>query len=272
MRKKRNNAKLFAILVMATALTACGDLAGSITEEVQQTVMGDDSGSGKLVSVEKRSYAQDEIEELEVSAQAMEIRIESSADELAEVELLADDALRDRFAFEAKVESGLLKVKIEEKSGLSIKDRTGARKLRISLPDKMYRKLKVRNAFGSVEASDVKTTAADIRIDAGNIRLKAVSGKLDLEANAGEIVVESFVLADDVKARTDAGRIAIHLSESPRDAGFKLESEVGEVKVGLDEVEYSKQAANKKIGTIGTPSFQIDAYAAVGEIVVDTQR
>ncbi|RED85582.1 DUF4097 family beta strand repeat-containing protein [Cohnella phaseoli] len=272
MRKKRNSAKLFAILVMATALTACGDLASSVTGEVQQSVMGDNSGSGKLVSVEKRSYTQDEFEELEVSAQAMEIRIERSTGERAEVELLVDDTLRDRFEFEAKVDSGLLKVTVEEKSKNSFKDQTGARKLRISLPDKMYQKLKVNNAFGSVEASDVQTKAADIRIDAGNIRVKAVTGKLELEANAGEIVVEGIALADDLKARTDVGRIAIHLSESPQDAGFKLESEVGEVKVELDQVEYSKQAANKKVGTIGTPNVQIDAYAAVGEIVVNTQR
>jgi len=272
MRKKRNSAKLLAILVMATALAACGDLASSVTGEVQQSVMGDGSGSGKLVSVEKRSYEQSEIEELEVSAQAMEIRIERSTGEQAEVELLVDDNLHDRFVFEAKVDSGLLKVKIEEKSKSAFKDQTGARKLRISLPDKMYRMLKVNNAFGSVEASNVETEAAEIRIDAGNIQLKAVSGKLDLEANAGEIVVEGIALNNDLKARTDVGRIAIHLNESPQDAGFKLKSEVGDVKVDLDEVEYSKQAANKKVGTIGTPNVQIEAYAAVGEIVVDTQR
>ncbi|MFC5402064.1 DUF4097 family beta strand repeat-containing protein [Cohnella soli] len=269
MRKKRNSARLFAILVMATALTACGNLANSVTGEVQQTVMGEGSGSGRLVSVENRSYTQDEIEELEVNAHAMEIQIERSKDERAEVELLADDNLRDRFEFEAKVNSGLLTVTIKEKSKHALKDRTGARKLRIALPDKMYRKLKVNSDFGSVHASDVETKAADFRIDVGDIRVKSVTGKLDLKANAGEIVVEDISLANDLKARTDVGKIAIHLNMSPENVGFQLESKVGEVKVDLDKVEFSKQMFNKKVGTIGTPNVQVDAYAAMGEIVVD---
>jgi len=269
MRKSRNSAKLFAILVLATALTACGDLANSITGEVQQSVIGEGSGSGKLVSVEKRSYGQNEIEELHVNTQAMEIQIEKSSGDRAEVELLADDNLRDRFEFEAKVKSGVLDLKIEEKSGLSFKEQKGERKLKISLPDKVYRELEVQNAFGAVEASDVKTETANIRIDAGNIRLRGVSGELNLKASAGEIVVEGISLDRDLNARTEVGRIAIHLSESPKAVNFRLDSEVGEVKVDLEQVEYSKQTTNKKFGTIGAGGPNIDAYTAVGEIVVD---
>ncbi|PRX74373.1 putative adhesin [Cohnella sp. SGD-V74] len=272
MKKGRNSAKLFAIIVLAASLTACGDLAGSFTEEVQGNVIGAGSGSGKLVSLEKQAFAADGFDELQVRTEAMVIHIAKGSGDKAEVELLADDSLRDRLAFGAEVESGVLKVEVEEKAKAGVlKDQRGERTLRIVLPDKAYRSLTIRNTFGAIEASGVKTELADIRIDAGSIRLSGVGGQLNLEANAGEIVVEDLVLSGDVKARTDVGKIAIHLSESPTDASFNLDSEVGEVKLNLEQVEYGQQASNKKVGTIGSNGYRIDAYTAVGEIVVDVK-
>ncbi|WP_372631089.1 DUF4097 family beta strand repeat-containing protein [Cohnella sp.] len=272
MKKGRNSAKLFAIIVLATALTACGDLANSLTEEVRESVVGEGSGSGKLASLEKRSFAASEFDKMEVQTEAMEIQVTPGSGDSAEVELLADGALESRLSFEANVESGVLKVQVKEKSKSGIlKDQRGERKLRIALPDKTYSSVTIRNAFGAVEASGVKTGQADIRIDAGKIRMNGVTGQLNLEANAGEIVVEGIGLNDDVKARTDAGRIAIHLDESPKDASFHLDSEDGQVKLNLEQVEYSKQSMNKIVGKLGSNGYLIDAYAAVGEIVVDVK-
>ncbi|MFC4601191.1 DUF4097 family beta strand repeat-containing protein [Cohnella hongkongensis] len=272
MKKGRNSAKLFAVIVLATALTACGDLANSLTGEVRDSVIGEGSGSGKLASLDKRSFAAGEFDKMEVQTEAMEIQVTPGSGDKAEVELLADNTLESRFSFEAKVESGVLKVVVKEKAKSGIlKDQRGERKLRIALPDKVYSSVTIRNAFGIVEAAGVKTERTDIRIDAGDIRLNGVTGQLNLEANAGEIVVEGIGLNDDVKARTDAGRIAIHLDEAPKDGSFQLGSEVGEVKLNLEQVEYSEQSANKKVGKIGSNGNRIDAYTAVGEIVVDVK-
>src|SRR5690606_23766113 len=99
-----------------------------------------------------------------------------------------------------------------------------------------YGNLEVRNAFGTIDASDVKTELADLRIDAGKIRLNGVTGRLNLEANAGEIVVEGIALNGDLKAKTDAGKISIRLNESPEAARIDLGSEVGNVRVDLEQV------------------------------------
>ncbi len=273
MKKGRNSAKLFAIIVLAASLAACGDLADSLTGDVRESVIGEGSGAGKLVSIEKQVFAASEFDELDVQTEAMIVQVVAGSGNEAEVELLADDTLESRFVFKSGVEAGVLKVRVEEKeeSGI-LKDGKGERRLRIVLPDRAYGSVTIRNAFGSIEASDVKTERADIRINAGEIRLSGFAGELNLEANAGEIVVEDLVLSGDVKARTDAGKIAVHLKESPTEARLRLVSEVGEAKADLERVEYSEQSKNKKVGSIGSGGYLLEAYAAVGEIVVDAKR
>jgi len=264
-------------MLFATAILAIGLLAGcsSLPENVSNSVIGEGSGSGELITQEKKSFKSDEFESIHVSAKAMEIYVSKGTDDQAEVELLVDDSIASRFTFDASIKSGVLKVDVDEKGKLydqSFNGQKGERKLIISLPDKIYNELTINNEFGLVEASDLKMDSVDIRLSAGTIKLNGVYAKMNVETNAGEIIVEGISLENDLTAKTDAGEIAIHLNESPKAAEIRLASEVGEVTADLEHIEFSDKSRNKKIGTIGSKGYVIDASTAVGTIVVDVKK
>ncbi|XID92613.1 DUF4097 family beta strand repeat-containing protein [Paenibacillaceae bacterium WGS1546] len=271
MRKAPNIAKIVAIAVLAAAITGCGEA----TSAVSNFAIGEGSGSGELVSLEKKEFERGEFDKLDVRTEAMEVYVEAGPVDKAEVELLVDDTIENKFQFDAKVQSGALTVKVEEGTksiNLSRKGQAGERKLRITLPDEVYKHIRIQNNFGQVQADDVRAEAVDIKVDAGKIGVNRGSGALKLAANAGEIVVQGIRLEHDVQAKTDVGEIAIHLAESPKEADLRLKSEVGSVKASLEHVDYSVNKTSEKVGSIGKSGAKIDASASVGEIVVDVQR
>ncbi|TVY01242.1 DUF4097 family beta strand repeat-containing protein [Cohnella terricola] len=272
MRKNHQIAKLFAVAVLAAALTTgCGSKVKSVTDKFENSVIGEDSGSGKLVSLGKKSFGQGEFDKLLIRTDAMEIEIAENSGNFAEVELLVDDNIANQFTFDGDIRSRELNIDVKEKSKLSVKDQTGQRKLRISLPDKTYRQLTVRNAFGVVQASDVKAELIEVKVDAGAIRLNGVSGKMDLKTSAGEVTVEGIRLDYDLNAKADVGNVTVHLSESPSNAEVRLESEVGKAAADLERIEYSVNKSNKKVGTIGSGGVRLSVNSSVGEILVDVQ-
>ncbi|MCA0757912.1 DUF4097 domain-containing protein [Paenibacillus sp. N4] len=274
MKKYKNTAKLAAIVVLAAAITGCSSSSLALTADMETDLIGEGSGSGSLVSKGKESFDADEFESVEVTATAMEIFVTESSAEQAEVELLTDEDIGNRFTFEADIRDGVLEAQVEEESksfNFNPDGQKGERKLLISLPEKQYKKLKIRNAFGRVEASGVEADQVEIKLDAGAIRLDGVAGELDLEAAAGEIEVGGIRLDHHVTAKTDAGEIKIHLLEAPKDAEFLLQSDVGEVTANLGDADYKVNASNEKAGTIGSGGVLLEASTGVGAISVDAK-
>lgn len=271
MRKAPNVAKILATAVLAVAITGCGEA----TSAVSNFAIGEGSGSGELVSLGKKAFEQGEFDTLDVRTEAMEVYVETGPVDKAEVELLADDTIENKFRFDAQVQSGALTVKVEEDAksiNLSRKGQAGERKLRITLPDEVYKHIRIQNNFGQVQADDVRAEAVDIKVDAGKIGVNRGSGALKLEANAGEIVVEGIRLEQDVQARTDVGEIVIHLTEHPQEAEINLSSEVGTVRANLESFDFSTDKSNKKVGSLGKSGAKLDASTSVGGIVVDVKR
>jgi len=264
-------------MLFATAILAIGLLAGcsSLPENVSNSVIGEGSGSGEVITLEKKSFQADEFDRIHVSAKAMEIYVTKGSSDVAEAELLVNESISSRFTFDATVKSRVLKLDVDEKGKLfdqSFKGQKGERKLVISLPDKIYNELTIKNEFGLVEASDLKMDNVDIKLSAGTIRLDGVYATMNVETNAGEIIVEGISLENDLTAKTDAGEISIHLNESPKAAQISLVSEVGEVTADLEHIEFSDNSRNKKTGTIGSNGYVIDASTAVGAILVDVKK
>jgi len=273
MRKGQDIAIIVAVAVLAAALTTgCGSATKSVTEKIESSVIGENSGSGKLVSLGKKSFGQGEFDTVRIHAEAMEIDVVENSGDYAEVELVVDDKITNQFTFEGNIHSRELNIDVKEKSKRIVKSQSGHRKLRISLPDKTYRQLTVRNAFGIVQASDVKAELIEVKVDAGTIRMNGVSGEMDLKTSAGEISVEGIRLDRDLKAEADVGNVTVHLSESPSNAEVRLESEVGKADADLERIEYSVNKSNKKVGTIGSGGVRLSASASVGEVLVDTKR
>jgi len=251
-------------------MTGCG----SFTTNVGNVVIGEGSGSGELISLQKESFKVVDFDKIDIKAEAMAIFVTKSTTDDAEVELLVDDKIDSKFTLETSLKSSKLdiNVKEKEKGGSIINDTRGERKLNISLPDKLYNQLTINNNFGLVDINDLNTESLDIKVDAGSIQLKSVVGEMNLEVNAGQIVVEGFSLENDLTAKTDAGAIRIDLNASPKAAEIKLVSEVGSVSSNLEGIDYSVNSTNKKTGTIGSDGYRINASTSVGDIQVNLKN
>ncbi len=273
MKNYQKTSLLLAIAIFAAVLPGCTNAETPITGKVETSVIGEGSGSGELTK-ESKSFKAYDFDSIHVRARAMEIYVTKSSNDLAKVELLTDKAIDHRFTFDASVQSRKLTLNVDEdakSSYFSIKGQKGERKLLIALPDKLYDQVTIKNEFGRIEAADLKASSVDLKIDAGTIRVNRVSGKMQLETNAGGIEVEGISLDNDLSARTDVGEITIHLNESPKAAIVDLKSEIGDVKADLEDVQYSVNSTNEKIGTIGSDGSRIDAYTSVGTILVDSK-
>ncbi|WP_028612317.1 DUF4097 family beta strand repeat-containing protein [Paenibacillus harenae] len=265
--------KFMLLAMVAIGLTACSSPVIPLTGKVENAVIGEGSGLGDLVIKEKESFDADKFDSVQVNTDAMEIYMTRSATDTAEVELLIDDKIKNRFTLDASVRAGVLVLDVEEegKSDRSGKGRQGERKLLIALPDKSYEEVSVDNNFGRVDAADIKSDKVTIKLDAGEIRLNEVTGEMSLETNAGAIEVDGFSLNNHLSAKADVGEIKIHLKEAPEAAELKLKSDIGDVTVDLANVDYEVDEKNEKAGSIGSKGYRIEANTSVGSIAVDSK-
>ncbi|WEK53588.1 MAG: DUF4097 family beta strand repeat-containing protein [Candidatus Cohnella colombiensis] len=269
MRSYQTISRLLVVVLLAVGMTGCG----SLTTNIGMVTIAEGSGSGELISLKKESFKVDDFDKIHIRADAMTIFITKSTTDDAEVELLVDDKIESKFTLEASIKSSKLdiNVKEKEKNVIIIKDSRGERKLNISLPNKLYDQLKINNHFGVVDVKDLNADRLDISVDAGSIQLKSVVGEMNLDVDAGQIVVEGFNLENNLTAKTDTGAIRINLNESPKSAEIKLVSEIGSVSTNLEGIDYSANSPHKKVGTIGSNGYRINASTSVGDIQVNSK-
>lgn len=269
MRSYQRLGKLLAVVFLSVGLTGCYSLTSNIKNEVN----GEISGSSEVVSHGKQLFKVDDFDEIQVKADAMAIYVTKSATDEAEVDLLTNDSSKSRFTLDASIQSGKLNITVKEKGkNINFNDLKGIRKLNISLPEKMYDELKIKNSFGLVEVHDLTLNNVDIHVDAGSIQLDGVVSEMDLEVNSGQIVVEGFELEHDLTAKTDAGEIRINMNKTPKAAEIDLASEVGAVTAKLEGIEYSVDSINKKKGKIGSGGHYIKASTSIGAILVEAKQ
>lgn len=264
-KTNRNVSVLAAATVLAMMLTGCGWLERT-PERVETSVIGEGSGSGELVSHGSGTYAAEEINGIEVRGDALAIFVSRSNGDQAEVELLLDRNINSKVTFTSKVKSGTLQLDVKENSRTIGNDQRGERKLMISLPDKVYDKLSVTNAFGRIEVQDVAAEQITSKIEAGQIVMNQVRGKLNVEAEAGEIILNGIVLEDDLSAKSSVGSVSVSLAEPPAAAEVSMSSKIGTVTSELPELDAQEQSGNKLTGKIGTGGPKLTLQSEVGSV------
>ncbi|MFS0724889.1 DUF4097 family beta strand repeat-containing protein [Paenibacillus sp. 1P07SE] len=271
MKRKRTASVVIAATVLATALTGCG-LLERMPEQLELSVIGEGSGSGELVSHGSGTYAADEVDSIEVKGEALAIFITRSSGNEAEVELLMDSNIDNKVTFKSEVKSGTLKLDVRENSRKIAGDQRGERKLLISLPEKTYDKLSVTNAFGRIDIQDVAAEQITAKIEAGQITMHQVQGKLDVQTEAGEIALSGIVLTDDLTAKSSVGTVSVGLAELPAAAEVQLSSELGTVTSELEGLEIKEQTGRKVTGSIGSGGPKVTLASEVGTVELKVQR
>ena len=270
-RTKRTLSVLLASTVLATALTGCGWLE-RMPENLELSVIGEGSGSGELVSKGSETYASAEIDGIEVKGEALAIFISRSSSDQAEVELLLDRDIDNKVTFSSEVKSGTLQLDVKENSRNIGSDQRGERKLVIALPDKVYDKLTVTNAFGRIDIRDVTAEQITAKIDAGQIVMEQVQGKLDVQTEAGEIKLSGIELTDDINAKSSLGTVSLGLAVQPEAAQINLSSELGKVSSDLTGVDVKEQSGSKLTGNIGSGGPKVTLKSEVGTVDLKVQQ
>jgi DUF4097 and DUF4098 domain-containing protein YvlB len=271
MRNRKKRMALLMVALFALGAAGCAAPIPSDPREAAFSFIGEEAGSGERTQ-EKKTFAADEFDSIQVSAEAMDIYVTKSADQTAYAELVTTEAIRSRITFESFIETRVLNLRVDEETNTAIFPDEGLadeRKLLIALPDETYELVRIKNEFGSIEAADLQADQWDIDLAAGEIRLNRISGAMRLKADAGNIAVEGIRLDHDLSARTEAGNIYVHLTESPQAATVNLRSRLGSVSEDLKDLQYTVKSENRTAGSIGSNGYSLDASASVGDIRVD---
>jgi len=252
------------LLIGATiVLTGCS----SAIDFASNKAIGEGSGKGEVVSHGVKSFEAEQFNSIEVQTEAMNITITQSDQNEASVELLTDDSIKNEFTYDASIQGEVLEVTVTEREK-SMKNSSGERTLLITLPKNDELELNVTNAFGNISLEDISISEAMLELNAGNIYTKEVIGNIDATVNAGEIDISRAKGDYSILTHVDAGNVKIAYEEAPQNAAFNLKTEVGQVKLSLDDIDYSVEKKNEVQGQRGTSGTNVQAQVSVGNITV----
>lgn len=255
--------------VMAVGLTGCG----SFVERVNDSVMGEHSGSGELVSLGLKTFDETEFDSVRVNTLAMTVQVERAEGGEASAELFVDKKIRNEFTYTAEVNGRTLELKVDEgtteASDRSFEKQQGQRLLVVKLPGKSLESISIRNEFGEVEAVGLQADRLNIGMGAGEIRVREVNAKMDLQVEAGDIAADGIVLEHDFKAETLAGEVSVKLAERPEAAKLLLGTDMGEVTAKLDGVDYSIKSRSAVVGTIGHGGPTLQLSTELGSVTLE---
>jgi|GEM_PF-852107 len=260
---------LAATAMLLFAFSGCSGPVPSIVEEFESSLIGPKSASGGR-NVEERFFHADQFDRVFIASEAMEVYVDQSPNDLAEIRLVTDQAIDHLFEIEASIEHGELHLSVDEKTKFNFFDRVqnGERKLVISLPDKRYKEVSIRNEFGSVDVEDLAADRVKVRLSAGDIRVSGVSGELALETETGTIAAEGVTLDQDIFTRTSVGDIEIRFSAPPDAGEIQAKCILGDVWVDIEGVQYSVNSGTHKAGKFASEGHLLEAVAQIGSIRV----
>jgi hypothetical protein len=269
------NKKRFRLTVQAAsamlfmALSGCSGPVASIVEGIETSLIGPKSASGGK-NTEERFFHADEIDSIFITSEAMEVYLNQSPNELAAIKLVTDKAIDNPFEIEALIKNGKLHLSVDEKTKINFFDRVqnGERKLIISLPEKRYNEVSIRNEFGSVDATDISANRVEIKLSAGDIRLSGVSGELALETETGTIEAEGVTLDQNIFTRTSVGDIELRFSAPPDSGSIRARSTLGDVMIDIEGVQYSVNSKTQKAGRFASDGHLLEAVSEIGSIRV----
>lgn len=270
-KTNRTLSVLLAATVLATALTGCGWL-DKMPEKLELSMIGEGSGSGELVTTGSGAYAAEDVDAIEVKGEALAIYVTRSDSGQAEVELLLDRQIHNKVTFKSELKKGTLQLDVKENSRTIGDDQRGERRLNIALPEKVYDRLRVTNAFGRIEVQEIAAERVEVKLDAGQIVLDRVTGEIDARTEAGEIVMQGLDLKDDVTAKTSVGKVTVGLIESPAAVRVSLGSELGSVRSELEGLDIQEQSGRKLVGAIGSDGPKLTLQSEVGEVELKLER
>ncbi|WP_071458855.1 DUF4097 family beta strand repeat-containing protein [Bacillus massilinigeriensis] len=201
------------------------------------------------VNKEIKSIA-DEVAEVEVISDNAAVEIIPTADTKTSVELLSKGVDVSQLSFSADVKGKKLKVILKDQRSFRIGLQIQSIVLKMYVPEKLYKSFSVKNDNGKVqmaeldikslnvqsqngrvELNDIKSEKVEVKLANGEIDLNNVEGNLIGSSNNGKISLVTKDLDQNIHLESDNGRIAIKTDREPTNATFDVHVDNGKIDI-----------------------------------------
>lgn len=163
-------------------------------------------------------------------------------------------------------------------------------KVEVSLPDKIYKSLKLTTDTGRAVLPSIQSDSLAIETDTGNIsiggfkgnKLQASSdtGKIkigpiegaaaEIESDTGAIALDVASFQQRINVRSDTGSISITADPS-LNAQLDFQSDTGKTAASLPDVHYDEKEKHRLLGHSGTGGPLLKVRSDTGNITLDAR-
>ncbi|MFD0872410.1 DUF4097 domain-containing protein [Paenibacillus residui] len=235
---------------------------------------------------QEQSVDADKIERININTSSADVQMVSGDAEQIVIKLegKANQSYRKKTALRVKEAGDTLNVEVNLPNGISFGFAPNDVNLKVELPEKIYKELKLESSSGDLSLDSVNAVYMQLRSSSGDIQVsrfsadliefRASSGDISIldgsaelqgETSSGEISIELGELGQDMNLETSSGDIDIRLSDWPSGLDLDFRSGSGDGRVGLEGFEYETDKSNRIVGKIGEGKIKMKVRTSSGD-------
>ncbi|ALX48413.1 DUF4097 family beta strand repeat-containing protein [Lentibacillus amyloliquefaciens] len=200
---------------------------------------------------EEETFSDNNITDIEISANNEEVEVMSTEDRATKVELTGTSSEEIENYLSADVEDETLSIELKDKRLFDFFNFIGTNlTLKVYLPEKTYNSLQadidngsfqveqlsINNVEGEVDnghfdMKDIAAAMVNVEADNGAISLENIEGKINGDVNNGEIYLKTNNLDHPLTLESNNGDIEVETDQEPTNAVFDIKTNNGEATV-----------------------------------------
>lgn len=197
---------------------------------------------------QEQSVDADKIERININTSSADVQMVSGDAEQIVIKLegKANQSYRKKTALRVKEAGDTLNVEVDLPNGISFGLAPNDVNLKVELPEKIYKELKLESSSGDLSLDSVNAVYMQLRSSSGDIQVSRFS-------------------ADLIEFRASSGDIGILLSDWPSGLDLDFRSGSGDGRVGLEGFEYETDKSNRIVGKIGEGKIKMKVRTSSGD-------
>ncbi|MCH5255670.1 MAG: DUF4097 family beta strand repeat protein [Lachnospiraceae bacterium] len=135
----------------------------------------------------------------------------------------------------------------------------------------------LNNDAGRIDSKNITVKDADIKTNSGNIEIVessvdvaridtdsasmtfdgVLAGSLNIKSAYGNVNLKDIDVKTETTISSDSGNVNVRYKDKPDDISFDIRSEYGNIRLGLQNVQYEHNSDTEKRGIIGNGTYNI---------------
>lgn len=140
----------------------------------------------------------------------------------------------------------------------------------LKLADASFEGVSIKSDSGSISMRNLTAKDSDITTDTGNIEMSGVSAKsVDVDSRYGDVHLKNADGMTETAISSESGNVYIRYKDKPQDISFDVKSEYGNIRVGMENVDYDYNLDTAKRGMIGNGTYHTSVVTESGGITIE---